>query len=305
MFKQKNALISLAVVSLLAACGGGGGDDDNGGTSNPPPGQAATVDAKLAGTAVLSQDFVLFERADAPFPIGYVDFTSTTPRVDDPATPENEGATGYGAYGFARGEAAPLEAFGYRLSFTPTTAGVAETKTGRIAFEIQDQASVTQREVLRIEIDKITTSVDAAGVLTVDVADDAKVYVHATNSAGQKATVDAPALDALVKQSAVAGNPGAIDLLLDVDGAVVTALAAAVGSGSDLAVLNSVKDFAGGVDAPMEVALTISNLAMTLESNTATALVGKTITVDGSGLPGVTGGGVAKGYLQVEPASAP
>lgn len=300
MFKQKNALISLAVVTLVAACGGGGGSDNDdivdggGGTVIQP-----TVDAKLAGTAALAGDLVLFETSGTLVPIAYTAFTSETPRTD---------GTGFGAFGFAKGDVAPLEAFGYRLTFTPTTPGTAETRTGRLAFELQDHSTLVtaQREALRIEIDKITTSVDAAGGLTVDVADDAKVYVHATDSTGQKATVNAPALDALIRQSAVGDGSGAVDVVLDLDAVVATALAAAVGSSANLAVLNRVKDFAGGADAPMEVALTLSNVNMVLGSDATTALVGKTITVDGSGLPGVTGGGVAKGYVQIlEPTPAP
>jgi predicted RNA-binding Zn ribbon-like protein len=247
----------------------------------------------------LSGDLVTFQSDAALISISYTDFTSNTPRVDDPATAGfDESTTGYGAYGFAKGANAPLQAMGYRINFAQTTPGTVQSMTGRLAFELQDQASVAQREILRIEIDKITASVDINDQLTFTAAPDATVYVYAKNSAGLSATVNAPATAALIKQTAVTGDPTSTDMLLDVNAAVTAALAAA--SGTQAAVLNTVKDFAAGVEAPFEVALTLSNVNMVLGSNTATALVGKTITVDGSGLPGVTGGGIAKGYLQVQ-----
>jgi hypothetical protein len=278
------------MATLLAACGGGGGGD---GTLSPKPGQPTiepTVDAKLDGTLALAHDLVVFQSDPAPVQVSYTAFTSTEPRTD---------GTGYGAYGFAKGDSAPLMGFGYRIKFAPRVLGVAQSLPGRLAFELQDQAADTAAETLRIEIDKITSSVSDTGEIAVAVASGAKVYVYAKNSAGQTATVSADATADMITQTPVAGDPGAFDMVFNVNAAV--AAASAVATGTQATVLATVKDFAAPASSPFEVALTLSNVEMALGSNPATPLVGKTITVDDSGLPGVTGGGVAKGYLQVAP----
>jgi hypothetical protein len=318
MFNQKNALISLAVALLISACGGGGGSDapapaattpppaaGNPGTGNPGADNTATADPKLASQVVLGGDLVVFKNGASFIQIAYSDFHSNTPR-DAAVTPPTD-ASSYGAYGFARGTNAPLQAVGYQISIdTPATA---DSKTGRVAFELQDQADVTPQEILRIEIDKITTAVDANGTLTVTVPSDAKVHVFAKGAAGQ-ATVSAPATAAMV--SVIDAN-GAKNLVFNVDEAVGAAVA--VATGADQTVMSSVVNFGSGVQKPFEVTLLFSNLDITLTppaTGTATALTGKDdgkgIAVDGAktasgaALPGVLGGG-ATGFVQVsEPA---
>jgi hypothetical protein len=329
MFKQKNILISLAVAALVAACGGGGSDpvtppaQQN--SNNPPPGgtdntsTAPTADAKLASQVVLQN--MVFKKSNTDFiQIAYsspdrFDFHSSTPR-DATVNPPTD-ASSYGAFGFAQGTNAPLQAVGYQISIdTPATA---DSKTGRVAFELQDQAGVTPQEILRIEIDKIISAVDANGGLTVTVPSDAKVYVFAKGAAGQ-ATVSAPATAAMVSviDAKVDETNSVKSLVFNVDEAVGAAVTAA--TGTDKTVMSSVKDFGSGVQKPFEVTLLFSNLDITLTppaTGTATALTGKDdgkgITVDGAktasgaALPGVLGGG-ATGFVQVnepDPTPAP
>lgn len=299
MFTRKNTLISLAVVAFLAGCGGGGDggtpapsgtNSPASSTSNPPVSTAPTTDTKLASSIVLENNYMVFQSGSNNYiQIGYKDFNSNTPR---------DAATNYGAYGFAKGTNAPIQGIGYQVAVDAPPA--ADSRPGRVAFELQDQAGVTPQEVLRIEIDKITSAVDANGNLTVTVPADAKVYVYASSAAG-KATVSAPASGSMVS---VVDENGAKALMFNVDAAVSAAVNAA--TGANKTVMSSVKNFGSGMAKPFEVTLLFSNLNMKLTDGTA--LTGKAgnkgITVDGSGLPGVLGGG-ATGYVQVdEPAPA-
>jgi hypothetical protein len=309
MFTRKNALISLAVAAFLAGCGGGGGDDGTTASTSTPTTTttttttgtgsiAPTTDAKLAGTLALAGDQVVFKNNTENIGIGYTDFTSNTPR---PANAEF-GANTYGAFGFAKGTNAPLQAFGYRMKYTaPASGTVADSKTGRVVFELQDQAtSETPGEVLQIMVDKVTIAVSATGVLSASQAADSKVYVYAKNAAGQEASASATAPAGLVTvatEAPAGGDPFSRDLMLNIDAAVGAVKTGA--TGTNASVLGSVKDFRSGTAAPFEIALTLSNVNMTRNDET-TSLAGKAITVKNSGVAGVaSGGGIPKGYVQV------
>src|SRR5438270_823526 len=114
MFKDKNALISLAVAVVLAGCGGGGG----GGTpttasttsttttppTTPPVTQPTTPPPVVVDESLMAGFFALVSNQ-----IMFDGIAITTDQfADATATPK-------GAYGFAKGTNAPLQTFGLRL----------------------------------------------------------------------------------------------------------------------------------------------------------------------------------------------
>ena len=301
MFTRKNTLISVAVLALLAGCGGGGGDSPStsgGGSTNTSTGTgtgtnapAATTDQKLANTMVLANDHVAGVYGGQATAIGYANYTSNTPGVN-----QAFGNAGYGAFGMDKGTNAPIKGFGYRVRFAGTD-GVctAESRTGRIAYELKDQSTVAQGKVLQMMIDKVTINKLADCSFTVSQAADSRVYVYAKNAAGQagNGSAVAPANAVTLTPS---GDGESSYLMVDVDAIVGAAKSAATGTNAQA--LASAAGFTSGETVPFESALTISTVNMTRQAGAA--LAGKAITVTNSGVAGVAdGGGVAKGYIQV------
>ncbi|MDQ9169238.1 hypothetical protein Q8A64_02320 [Oxalobacteraceae bacterium R-40] len=306
MFKYKNAMISMAVVAMLAACGGGGGggDDDSsaggGGTNNPPAGGgtgvvAPTTDQKLAG------DFSVANVLAGPVVIGVDDFISKEPRTGA----DNTG--GYGIYGVDPTAAtdAPLDTIGLRLAYD-NSATAETTSRGRIAFELKDQAT-TEQEVLQIMIDQVDVTVtpgagDAPDTVSFAVPSTAKMYVYAKNSAGQEANVSLAADDALVidaQSTPTVGGDLVTDVSLDVNAAVLAAKGAA--SGQALSVINSIRNFSAPKETPFEVSLSYSNLSIVRGADPVTV---PAVSVTKSGVAGVANGGGLTGYSQFEARAA-
>jgi hypothetical protein len=309
MFKPKNTLISLAVVALLAACGGGGGDDnpnaggssDGNGNGNPtaPGGQTfeSTADAKLASGFESNNQVLIGNNSST----GYAKFASTD-FSDNTARPATDPFPGsYGLYAQERTTNAPLKSFGYDFRLSGTSA--AENGTGRVAFELKDQATA-QQEVLRILVDKVNYTVATAGAgftPTVTIPADAKVYVFAQNAAGQKASVNVAAASDLVTViptpgSAVAGD---YSIVLNVDKAVAAAAAGA--GGQDQTVLQGVKDFRATKTEPFAVTMSLSNVSMASVSATGSApLVVADLGVDNTKVAGIKDGAGYSGFLAVD-----
>lgn len=309
MFKSKNVFISLAVVTLLAACGGGGGDDSTinpaaatpGDTTTPATTPPATTppattppattppattppattppattapEQKLASTLTLAEAGILFPQGTDIIAISYPDFNSQTLRTG----PDNTG--GYGSYTVSEGTNSPLKSIGVRIPNLDPATATAGVETGRLAFELQDQASVgAAREILRIEIDRVTTTVSDTGEVSVALASDARAHVYARNSAGQEvATVVSVAATTAMLTSV--NTAGATDITLNVDEIVGAAADAATTSAADKAVLDSVATFNSGtsVATPFEVSLTLASANLAANGGTA-PLTGKAITV--------------------------
>jgi hypothetical protein len=307
MFKYKNAMISMAVVAMLAACGGGGGSNGNGGgggsnpgdTNNPPTGggNAIVSDADLSGALTLENAGVLIPQGTGFAPQAYSAFNSNAAR--GPGDP-NEG--GYGLYGYdgGVGTGAPIEAFAIRVDPIADDIAAAptadDTKTGSVAFQLQDQASVANGQILRILVSQVSTTVTPAGALSIDVLDGATLTVYAKNEAGTETTVTVPATDALFTVAAAtpeAGSPAgdtSYDIVLNVAAAVAAAKAA---PGANAAVLDSIEQFRSGRTVPFETAFTMTNANI---ASGATGEQGKDITI---GTQTVSGQGGINGYIQV------
>ncbi len=306
MFKYKNAMISMAVVAMLAACGGGGGGDGdrtgnrggNGGTTQPDQSGAIapTADQKLAaGVFTLSGGGVAMGGSgDTISQLPYDEFVRGP---DNPRTGEPPVA-GYGLYAQALGTNAPLESFGFTTTFGSTSEGATGTSVGRVAFELQDQTTGTEdpARALRIMVDQVTYTVNAMGDVSVSLGQDSKAYVYAKNGANS-ATVTTTAASNLVRivEGIESADPARFALMLDVDQAVTDALAAATTAGQS-EVLDSVKTFSATAESPFKVSISFSNLDI---ERAGTDLAAPTISVNGSGVAGVRDGSGATGYLQV------
>jgi hypothetical protein len=288
MFKHKNAFISLAVAVVLAGCGGGGGGDTPATastttttttTTTTPPvtPPVVTVDESLmTGSFTLVGNQILFNG------IGI-----TTDQF------ANTAATPKGAYGFAEGVNAPLQTFGFRVGPDGMDTDAGQTKVARLALELKDRATGGV-QTMQVLIDQVTISVSATNQLTVSVPSTAKAYVYVKNSAGQTVNQTAVNLAAdMVKLTTISGDATSHGLTLDLDAAITAAVNAAQGDTGKLAVLNSLKDFAGEFD----MNVTLSNVAM--KKTDGSALAGAAITVTGSDQPAVNGAGV-KGILNLQ-----
>jgi hypothetical protein len=302
MFKYKNAMISMAVVAMLAACGGGGGgggNDNPGGGNNPPAGDGTTVvsDADLNNALTLESAGILVPQGTGYAPQSYDGFNSNVARgAGDP------NAGGYGLYGYdgGVGTGAPIEAFAIRVDPIPDDLATAptadDTKTGSVAFQLQDQASVANGQILRILISQVSTTVTPAGVLSVDVLDGAKLTVYAKNEAGTESTVTVDATDALftaVAATPEVGSPAgdtSYDIVLNVAAAVAAAKAA---PDANAAVFNSIEQFRSGRTVPFETVFTMTNANI---ATGATGEQGKDILI---GTRSVSGQGGINGYVQV------
>jgi hypothetical protein len=288
MFKDKNALISLAVAVVLAGCGGGGG----GGTPTTASTTTTTTTSTTATTPPVTTEPTVV--VDESLMTGFFALVGNQVMFDGIAITTdqfaNASATPKGAYGFAKGTNAPLQTFGLRLRPEGMDIDAGQSKTARLALELKDRAS-GGLQTLQVMIDKVTISVSATSQVTVTVPADAKLYLYAKNSAGQSANVTAANLSAdMVKLTAITGDTTSHGFTLDLDAAVTAALGAAQGDTAKLAVVNGLKDFAGEFD----MNVTLSNVA--IQKSDATPLVGAAITVTGSGQPAVNGAGV-KGIL--------
>lgn len=304
MFTRKNTLISLAVVAFLAGCGGGGSGGSpaastpasaagSGSAGSGSAGIAATSDAKFADTMVLASDQVAGIYNGQPMGIGYTNYTSTDPTVN-----AAYGNTSYGAFGMDKGTNAPIVGFGYRLGFNGTNGTcTAGSKTGRIGFELKDQAGAAEQKVLQVMVDNITVTEAADCSYTVTQGAGSKVYVYAKNAAGQTANGSAAA-PANVVSLTPSGDGSSSFLMLNVNAAVGAAKAAATGTAA--ATLGSVATFTSGQAKPFESSMTLSTVKMTRADGT-TPLAGKAISVTNSGVAGIAdGGGVPLGHIQVE-----
>lgn len=306
MFKYKNAMISMAVVAMLAACGGGGGGGDDatnppagggtGGTGGGDGGTAVVSDADLSNALALGAAGVLIPQGTGFVGQTYPAFNSNTDRGD---------GTSYGLFGYEAGTNAPIASFAISVDPIPddVTATADDTKTGSVAFQMQDQASVANGQILKILVSQVSTTVTAAGAMTVDVADDATLTVYAKNEAGEVATVTVPATDALFSVTAVTPPEFSPEgdteyrVVLDVDAAVAAAKAGA--AGTDAGVLNDIAQFNSGAAVPFEVAFTMTN------ANIATGAEGeqgKDIAIDNRT---VSGQGGINGYIQVGETATP
>lgn len=297
MFKYKNAMISMAVVAMLAACGGGGGGSNDDTPNNPPAGGSdntvALTDADLTNPVTLAPLGVLITQGETSVDQTYTGFNSTTPRDD---------GSGYGLFGYAPGvDDSPIESFAIRVDPLPADVTLAadDTKTGRIAFQMNDQASVANGQTLSILIDSVSTTVTPAGVLSISVPAGSNLTVYAENEAGNKVTRTVPAADVagLITVTAVGGGSEEYNIVLNVDAAVA---AAKVGAATaDAAVLASIAEFNSGAAVPFEVAFTMTNANIVTG---ATGDQGKVITV---GDRTVAAQGGINGYIQVGTEATP
>lgn len=243
---------------------------------------------------VLASDQVAGTYGGQVMGIGYTNYTSTDPTVNAAF-----GNPSYGAFGMDKGTDAPIVSFGYRLGFNGTNgACTAESKTGRIGFELKDQAGAAEQKVLQVMVDNVTIAEAADCSYTVSQGAGSKVYVYAKNAAGQTGNGSAAAPAGIVTLTP-AGDGGASSYLtLNVDAAVKAAKAAATGTAASA--LGSVATFTSGQAKPFESSMTLSTVKMTRADGT-TALAGKPITVTNSGVAGIAdGGGVPLGHIQVE-----
>jgi hypothetical protein len=307
MFKYKNAMISMAVVAMLAACGGGGGggkstggsSDGGGGNGGPVGGGSGGVvsleDQKFAGNMTLGQVLL---GPDGTQALSYEQYTSNTPRAAD--HPENP--NGYGSYYPRSGTNAPLATVGYRLNYAAPDTPAAES-VGRVAFELKDQATGAGQEVLQILVDKLNVSAAATDV-NFAVSQDAKMYLYAKNSAGDTTTVEITAPSTVVREVPIAGDPSSFGLLFDVEAAV----SAAIQGTSDpakLAVLNSIKSFSAEPAAPFATSLSFSNLNIVRGAESAPVVVGDIKVTGFDTVPGILNGGgigdATPGYIQITP----
>jgi hypothetical protein len=298
MFKYKNAMISMAVVAMLAACGGGGGggnDDDNGNPSNPPAGgggDTVVTSENLSGAAVsLDTAGILVPQATETIPVTYAQFSDTTPRD---AASGNEG--GYGTFtGEPYGTAAPLRFFGVRvLDEAGDAVSANDSKPGRLVFQFQDNDAVVaaQRENLSIEIDNVTTT-RTGGEISIALGEGAQVHVSARNSAGDPSGV--VSLAATAAMFTVTDNEGTNDIILNVDTIVAAAVDAAA-EGTAKTVMTSVRNFGSTVREPFAVSMTLTNVDF---ANAAAATSGANVKVGTRNT--VSGEGGVSGFVQSIP----
>jgi hypothetical protein len=287
MFKQKNALIAVAVAVLLAACGGGGGGSDTasnpptgtsgGNTNNPPANQTQTVaDKALAGQLELAQ---VIANRDAT-------------RVGEVPLDDFEAKAGaHGIYGHAQGASgSPLQNFG--VKFLPPAEGSA-SGNGHIAIEVMDAAAGTPRQ-FQIAIDQVNYKLDAAlpSRFEASVPKTAKAYVHVKSSAGTADVVVDNLPDGVVTvASGFADDAGYRAVMVDLDKLFAAAKAKVAGDAAKTATMNSVAAFAGQFN--MNATFSALNL---VRAGQTTQYPGADVVV--SGQPAIKGAGV-KGKLWI------
>lgn len=277
MFKQKNALIAIAVAMLVAACGGGGGDDppanNNPPAQNPggnnPPGNGNPVDTvPMVGFLTMTANQVAFNGSTKL--IGLDAFKAVAPET--------------GAYDIAKGTNAPFKTFGIRVY--PGFMGPNQTKVVRVAIDATDTVGGAAAQSFKLLIDQVEIAVGATpDALTVTVPATAKAYVYARTATGT--TVNAVSATPLPVDLVTLANtiPGDSDSrLLDIN--VDAAVASAKGASTD-PVFIALPDFKGR----FTFNATISNVELRRGDGT-TVEQGASIDVTGSGQPAVTGGGV-------------
>jgi hypothetical protein len=292
MFKDKNALISLAVAVVLAGCGGGGGDGGTPATAStttttttsttattPPVVTEPVVvvdESLMQGSMTLVENLLMIdERNDLAFNLAQFNDTTRTPA---------------GAYEFDRGTNAPIQSFALRLRPEQMDIAAGQTKVARLAFEMKDRA-VGGVQALKVLVDQVEIAVSASNQFTVSVPATAKAYVYVVNKDGQSANVTASSLPAnLVKLTTINGDTTSHGFTLDLNAAITAALGAAQGNTTALAAVNSIKDMNGAFDTNF----TLSNVL--INDKAGAPLVGASILVTGSGQPAVNGSGV-KGII--------
>jgi hypothetical protein len=280
MLKMKNAALTMAVILALAACGGGSSDPVDPGTNTPTnpgtdpgtdtgtdPGTDPADDATFEGNMVLAANQVLFNYpAPNEVAVDYETFQTS------------------GAFGFARGENAPIESFGLRVY---QEGMMGQSENVRVALELDD---VDSDGLIQVLLDQATLSIDDAGVMSATVPDTARVHVVVRNAAGESASVSA---DGVAPGAfSFIGNVDPDDtnshgLVIDLDALMAAAIAAA--SAENQALLQSARDVEGQFN--MRVGIT----GVTLRNQAATDLtLAEPITVGdqpavstGAGLSGV------------------
>jgi hypothetical protein len=294
MFKQKNALISIAVALLISACGGGSDDPALSNTTQPPASGTtpppssgntppATIDETLmAGNLQLQDPAVIFN--------------GTPIRVDQ--FEPNAGLPN-GAGSFERGTNAPIQTFGLGVKPEEMAAdGAGQTKRARLAIDMTEEAATVgageEAEVLQFMIDQVDLAVSGTGELSATIPSTAKLYVYTKNSAG--ATANMTVTDLPANAVRVVDVPDVFEsraITVDYDALFTRLLEAAQGDTAKLAVFNSVKDFKG----TFGMSPTISNVAIQKPGDAPA--VGAPVTVTNSGQPAVTGAGLV-GRLWLE-----
>lgn len=276
MFKQKNALIAVAVAVLLAACGGGGSDSSS--TNDPPntSGNSNTgqtvADNNLAGQLSLAQVV-----------------------VNDQGVPleafEGKGAPNYGLYSQAQGASgSPLRNFGVKFMPEPEqTPEAGASGNGHIAIEIMDVATNAPQQ-FQIAIDHVNYKAAKTGTtFEASVPQTAKAYVHVESSTGGVANLVLDNLpDGVVTvASNYADDASFRGLVVDIDKLLAAAKTKAAGDSAKIAALDSVKDFKGEfkMNATFS-ALNIVRLGQTSQ------YPGADVEVRGSGQPAIKGAGV-------------
>lgn len=280
MFKQKNALIAVAVAMLVAACGGGGGDDPPAGQTQNPPGNT-----NPGGN---------IPKADDSLMTGHLELVNQVQVNENPIA--YSAFTGGGGWGFEKGTHSPLQKFGIRVDSVLTP--VQNKDAARIAIDIRDASAAN---IIQLMIDKVKLASDATGELTVTVDPTAKAYVYAKTAAGAVNGVSAGALPAGII-SLVQIDPLDLDSkMLSVN--IEAAIAAAKGT-STSPVYTALPDLTGKYN----LSFTVSNVALRIGSapdgTGGTPLVGETITVTGAQQAPVPGGGV-KGVVWLNTTTEP
>jgi hypothetical protein len=284
MFKQKNALIAVAVTVLLAACGGGGGGSDSsaapanttpggGGATNTAP--VVVADKDLAGQLTLSQVI----SNGVGYPLDSFEGKTT----------DNQGL--YGQEQGASGS--PVKTFGIKFlpEQTPTTGA---SGNGHVAIEVMDPAVGTPRK-FQVAIDRVDykVSTTSANTFEATVPSSAKTYVS-VKSAGGTADVVLDTLPAgtVTVATGYTDDPSFRGLVIDLDKILAAAKVKATGDAAKTAALNAVKDFEGSFN--MNGTFSALNI---VRSGQATKYPGADITV--SGQPVIKGQGV-KGKLWIK-----
>lgn len=282
MFKQKNALIAIAVAMLVAACGGGGDDPP---ANNNPPAQNPGGNNPPGGNIPPADDSVM---------TGHLELVNQVQVNENPIA--YSAFTGSGGWGFEKGIHSPLQKFGIRVDSVLTP--VQNKDAARIAIDIRDASAAN---IIQLMIDKIKLTSDATGELTVTVDPTAKAYVYAKTAAGAVNSVSVNALPANVISFLQVDPADQDSKMLAVN--IEEVIAAAKGT-STSPVYAALPDLTGKYN----LSFTVSNVALRVgtaaDGTGGTPLVGETITVTGAQQAPVPGGGV-KGTVWLNTTTEP